>query len=63
MLFSVGVGGFPCLVVIVDLLGSAHIMVAVIVVEKLCVFFLGSLSGVWRARRNIPLGSVEAAAM
>ena len=51
------------MVVIVDLLGSAHIMVAVIVVEKLCVFFLGSLSGVWRARRNIPLGSVEAAAM
>ena len=37
LLSSVGVGGSPCLVVIVDLLGSAHIVV--VVVEKLCVFF------------------------
>ena len=46
MLLSVGVGGFPCLVVIVDLLGSAHMVV--VVVEKLCCVFLCLLSGVWR---------------
>ena len=51
MLLPVGVDGFPCLVVIVDALGNAHM--AVVVVEKkmcVCVFiFLGSLSGVRRS--------------
>ena len=48
MLLLFGVGKFPCLVVIVDLLGSVHIMV-VVVVEKLYMFFLGLLSGACRS--------------
>ena len=43
MLLPVGFGGFPCLGVIVDLLGSAHIVV-VVVLEKLCVCVFSSLT-------------------
>ena len=46
VLLLVRVGGSPCLVVIVDLLGSAHM--DVVVVARNCVF-LGSLSGVRRS--------------
>ena len=47
MLLLFGVGKFPCLVVIVDLLGSAYMVV--VVVEKLYMFFLGLLSGACRS--------------